>query len=308
VRPIRSRPERVAPRTTLALLIALGAVSVDAEAANPTMAECIAANETSIKLRADHKLLQARDQALVCAAASCPSAIRKVCQQRITNLNGALPTLVFVAKDAGGNDLSAVAVTIDNQPLVDHLDGGAIAVDPGDHIFSFTAAGLPRVEKRIVLYEGEKGRREQITLGATPEISPAIPPFFPSPTSSGLGTRRVLGLALGGLGVVGIGVGSVFGALTFSAWSSTNAACGSGGTTRCSPAQSSAVNADRSSAETRGTISTVAFIAGGVLVAGGLTLFLTGGHHERNAASPAVTVAPTLGPGLAGVALQGAFH
>jgi hypothetical protein len=220
---------------------------------------------------------------------------------------------VFVAKDAGGNDLSAVVVTIDHQPLVDHLDGGAIAVDPGDHVFSFTATGLPRVEKQIVVYEGEKGRREQIALGATQEISPPISPLLPPPalrplgTPGTLGTQRVLGLVLGGLGVVGIGVGSVFGALTFSAWSSTNAACGSGGTTRCSPADMSAVSSDRSSAETRGAISTVAFIAGGVLAAGGLTLFLTGGHHERNA-TPVVAVAPAAAPGLAGVAIRGAFQ
>jgi hypothetical protein len=273
------------------------------------MSECISANESAIKLRAENKLLQARDQALVCAASSCPGAIRSVCQQRIASLNVALPSIVFQAKDGGGNDLTAVTVTIDGQPLVDHLDGTAIAVDPGDHTFSFAVSGQPKISKRLVVYEGEKGRQEPILIGKTLPLtggtslgagaSLAVAP------SGRLGAQRTLGLTLGGVGVAGIGLGSVFGALTFAAWSRTKSDCG-GNPSLCPSSQRTAATADRSSAETDGTISTIAFIAGGVLVAGGVTLFLTSGRHEGNA-TPKVAIAPAIGPELRGLTLTGAF-
>ena len=290
-------------------MVVLSSVSGRAVAANPNMSECIAANESAIKLRSDHKLLEARDQTVVCASSSCPGAIRNVCQQRIASLNVALPSIVFQAKDAGGNDLTAVTVTIDGRPLVDHLDGTAIAVDPGNHTFAFAVAGQPKVSKHIVVYQGEKGRQEPILIGRPPALtafgSPGTGASPATPPSGGLGTQRILGLTLGGIGVAGIGLGSVFGALTFAAWSRTKSDCG-GDTSTCPSSQKSEATADRSSAETDGAISTVAFIAGGVLAAGGLTLFFTSGRQEGNA-TPRMAIAPAIGPDLRGFALHGAF-
>src|SRR5215510_6041940 len=78
-----------------------------ATAADPTTADCLAANDKSIALRNDHKLLGARTQLLICAASSCPADIRKECVRRIDLVNGSMPTVVFEAKDGTGNDLTA---------------------------------------------------------------------------------------------------------------------------------------------------------------------------------------------------------
>jgi serine/threonine-protein kinase len=170
-----------------------------------------------------------------------------------------------------------------------------------------------------MIYEGDKGRRERIQLGAAaavppPSASTSMVPAVPAPEtpattgspSSELGTQKIVGLTLGGAGVVGVGVGSVLGLLTISAWSSVKNACGPGGTTSCAASNPSTVTSDHNTAQTDGTISTVAVIAGGVLFATGLVVFLTGGHHGHEE-SPAVAVVPSVGPGQAGVALIGAF-
>jgi hypothetical protein len=62
---------------------------------------------------------------------------------------------------------------MDGQPLTDRLTGQALAVDPGDHTFTFTAEGLPSVTRRVVIHESEKGRRESIMIGTpiTPNAS-----------------------------------------------------------------------------------------------------------------------------------------
>jgi hypothetical protein len=297
------KPRRLVPLTIAALSVALGTTAHPAFAAGPNLPQCLSANESAIKLRVEHKLRQARDQSLVCAAASCPGEVRDACEKRAAAIGSAIPTIVFDVKDASGSDLSGVAITMDGEVLVTHLDGTAIAVDPGEHTFSFSAPGQPSVDKHFILSEGALDRHESIVLTSAAPVA-AASPTSREPSSSGLGTRKIAGLTLGGVGVAGVAIGSVFGVMTFSSWSSAGSACGSGGTSHCSRAGSAAATSDHNAAVTDGTLSTVAFIAGGVLVASGLAVFFTGGHHEGR---PAVAVAPSFGPGQAGLAVGGAF-
>jgi hypothetical protein len=136
------RPNRRPSLTTLAVMTVIVSAARPARAADPTMSECLSANESAIKLRGDHKLRQARDQALTCSASTCPGEVRETCQLRVRDLNAAIPTIVFLAKDAAGQDIVAVKVLMDGEPIGDRLDGTAIAVDPGQHKFSFGAPGL----------------------------------------------------------------------------------------------------------------------------------------------------------------------
>jgi hypothetical protein len=54
------------------------------------------------------------------------------------------------------------------------------------------------------------------------------------------------------------------------------------------------------------TVATIGFIVGGLLVGTGAVLFFTGGHREGNA-GPKAALAPILGPGEAGIGVNGAF-
>ncbi|HEY6461287.1 MAG TPA: hypothetical protein VIY73_14075, partial [Polyangiaceae bacterium] len=64
---------------------------------------------------------------------------------------------------------------------------------------------------------------------------------------------------------------------------------------------------DHSSAQSDGTISTVAFIAGAALLAGGAVLFLVSGHPSETPTTGALVVAPSVAPGGGGFFLRGVF-
>jgi hypothetical protein len=291
--------------------------------ADITKAQCIEANTKGQDLRRDEKFSAAREQLRKCTDASCPGMVRDDCVKRLDDLDKAQPSIVFDVKDAHGVDLVDVRVSIDTQLLTDHLNGGALKVDPGVHVFTFDVTGKSPVTERLFVHEGEAGRNESVVIGgASNEAAPAAtasaypipqsttatgslsgPPDNLSTTRSGLGTQQVLGLVLGGTGVAGIAVGSVFGLMGHSAWSSAKSACG-GDTSACTNVPSGL--SYRSTAESDATVSTVAFIAGGVLVATGAVLFLTA-HREKTPATGFI-VGPNLGPRYAELVMRGAFQ
>ncbi len=309
VNPIRSK--RLLP---LAILALLGAIARPASA-DTTMAECLSANEKAIKLRGDHALRQARDQTLLCAASSCPEDVRDACQRRVTQLTAAIPTVVFLAKDEAGNDLVPVRVSMDGEPIGERLDGTPIPIDPGQHTFTFKVADRPTVEKSLVISEGQKDRRETVVFGAAtgaltspkPDTSPIE--SVPAAASSRGRDQRVAGIVVGAVGVLGLGLGAVSGGVASSDWSSAKETC-NGRPVSCTTDPNSAGFQEERSASTMAAVSTVGFIAGGVLVAGGLVVFLTA---PKNSSSPApvsargIEIVPTGGPSGTGMILRGWF-
>jgi hypothetical protein len=300
------------PSGSLQAAAALAAWLVTTPAlADPTKEQCIDANAMGQHLRHDSKLAAARAQLQACAVAACPSIIRSDCIKRLDELDKIQPAIVFEAKDASGNDLSAVQVTMDGAVVANKLDGAPLTVDPGEHVFVFTAQGQPPVTKRLVVAERGEVRTERVVIGAaTPlppspapaSLSPALPSPAPTPSApQGMSTLRAIGLVSGGVGLAGIGVGSVFGILTGSAVHSQNAACAS--PTSCS--DRAAALSDHSTWTTDGAISTVAFVAGGALLAAGVTMFVLGGSHSESATG--LVVLPALSPAGAGISAAGAF-
>jgi hypothetical protein len=235
-------------------------------AADPTTADCLAASESSLKLRAAHKLRATREQLLVCADANCPADLRLECVRRVSELNGAIPTLVFEAKDAAGNDLSAVTVSMDGQPLVERLEGSAISLDPGEHRFVFVVSGEPSVEKTFVLQEGEKGRRERILFG-----NPAKVPYLGIKTESaqsGIGAQKIFGIAAASVGIASLTVGTIFGLQSIAKHNDASSVCPD----QC--ADQNGVNL-WNDARSAGNISTVGFLVGIVGLAGGAALWFS---------------------------------
>jgi hypothetical protein len=281
------RPSPIA--SAVALAAAASFWSPPTQAVDPTTADCLAASEVSLKLGNAHRLRAERSQLLVCAAPSCPVDIRKECLRRVDEVNAAIPTLVFDVKDGSGADLSAVKVTVDGEVLAERIEGTPLSVDPGEHSFVFETPGQPTVTRRLVIRESEKDRREPITFGssgapaspaqpASPAIAPppavtteplaTAPP--PAPAPRGMGTRRVVALAVGGLGVVGLGVGTALGLSAKSSNDDANSICPN---TMC--ASQDAVDKSKSAAQ-KGNIATAAFIVGGLGIGAGVVLWLTG--------------------------------
>jgi hypothetical protein len=291
-----------------------------------TKDQCVDANGAGQQLRRNGSLSAAREAFRSCAVASCPELVRDDCTKRLDDVERAQPTIAFEARDPAGADVVAVHVTMDASPWTDSLEGKALPADPGEHLFAFTAAGFAPVALTLVLTEGEKGRRVRIKLtpaAPAPPIPAAAPaaatPTGPEPSAvpvasrssepgagpaRGLGTQRIAGLTVGLAGVVGLGVGSAFGLMTIAAWDRANRDCG-GSATRCTNVP--AGRADRSTAETDATISTVGFVAGGALVAAGLIVFFTAGPGAHSGGAAGWTIVPAAGPGGATVVVRGSF-
>jgi hypothetical protein len=285
----------------LALLLALALPTVVtteglARADGPSKAECLTASAEWANLLQAHKLRAARAQLLVCAAESCPTDIREECFRHIPEVTAAIPTIVFSVKDASGNDATEVTVSMDEQPLLTSLDGTAVPIDPGLHTFRFEMAGQAPVEKRLVLQEGETGRRQQIEFGsgapikqvaaAAPPSTTVLPPKtepaishpvqvvagLASDTGGSSGPWKTVGWVLGGAGVVGLGLGTAFG---ISALEDKNANCTGNA---CNTGTSGGIRS-------RALVSDVGWIAGGVLLASGagFVLFAPSGRPEPSA-------------------------
>lgn len=259
-----------------AALVALALALVSGSASADTDDDCIAASERAVSLRRAGSLLRAREELSSCSALACATALRTSCEKRLAELNAQVPTMVFHATDAHGADTTAVHLFIDGKAVAESLTGQAIAVDPGSHTFRFElqadgGAGVQTIEKQWVVQEGEKGRTESVSF-APPRVEtpPDTGAKAPSPVADvHWSTRKKAGLVMGGVGIVGVGVGAVFGAMAISQWNGAKAKCTSSGT--CGAG--SAAQSDHDAAATSATVSTVSFIAGGALFAGGATLF-----------------------------------
>jgi hypothetical protein len=285
--------------------------------ADITKAQCIEANTKGQDLLHDGRLTAARAQLQSCAVASCPKVIRGDCTRRVEELETMQPAIVFEAKDAAGNDLSAVSITMDGAPLVEKLDGTLLRVDPGEHVFVLTTAGSPPVTKKLVLVERDQSRKERVVFAAPAPVPPPVAPVPPAPArasetseahvappaSGGMSTLRLLGLVSGGVGIVGIGVGSAFGVMAGSALSSQRSACASPASCANHPQAVS----DHSTFTTDGAVSTAGFVAGGVLLAAGVVLFFAGGKKAESGATTGLIVSPAISPGGAGLIVNGAF-
>jgi hypothetical protein len=290
---------RLAPIAGLALAVVLRPSPSDATV---TKDQCVDANARAQDQRRAGKLSLAKEQLRTCADPSCPDIVRSDCIRRLDDLQSAQPSLVFDVKDAAGADVVDVEVTVDGQPLAHRLDGSPVEVDPGVHAFIFQVSGAPPAKLILVVKEGELRRHERVVLGAPAAVLSQAGTAAPA-AATGMGTQRILGLSFGGAGVVGVVVGSAFGLMASSAWSSAKSACG-GNPGACTNVASG--RAFHSTMETDGAVSTSAFIVGGALLVAGGVLFFTAGHAEARSAAT-VSVAPSVGPGAAGVLLGGAF-
>jgi len=254
--------------------------SREARGDEPTTAECLTAYEDSLNLVRNHQFRATKAKLVICSSGSCPAEIRSECLRRMPEVDTSLPTIVFEARDAGGTDLFAVTVKMDGDVLAERLRGTALAIDPGEHTFTFEVAGRPIVEKHLLILEGEKLRRERIEFEALAPPKPT-PPLVPAPAAKvdlleqqpspppthGLGRGRTIALILGGVGVAATGVGIAYGLITMSRKDTANNLC----PTQLCDTQPG-VDAWKSTHDA-GNIATGAFIIGAAGIVGGAALW-----------------------------------
>lgn len=120
------------------------------------------------------KLREARRQLTECLR-SCAGAFAADCLLWAREVDGALPTVVFRARRAGGGELDPVTVALDGGELTSRLDGKALDLDPGPHTFEFRFQE-ERVTRTETIREGEKNRLIEVEFPSLPASNLGAPP------------------------------------------------------------------------------------------------------------------------------------
>jgi hypothetical protein len=212
-------------------------------------------------------------------------------------------------------------------PIDPSLPSAALPVDPGEVVVEASAPGFTTFSRSITVLAGNRltvsipalTRQPSAALpapaaGASPlptsDTGPTPAVSSPSPTTENPGSRSgaltpqaatekrslVWPIALGAVGVVGLGIGGVFGAKAIGNASDAKDLCPNG---KCTEARGESL---MDSARHQAQISNVAFAVGAAGLAAGIIVYLLDGpkHSERR-----IGVSPWLGQGQAGLELGG---
>jgi hypothetical protein len=211
--------------------------------------------------------------------------------------------------------IAGVVVKRSGQRLEPSLYGTPLPVDPGEYRIEVSAPGYETWSTPIKVESGGASasvRVPALVKGSEPVATPAaagplatgpggsktapVRPVPPPDTS--LTTQQTLGVVVGGVGLIGVGLGSYFGIRAISKNSEAEEQCPNPGL--CNTDHGLTLT---DQAKKNASASNIAFAAGGVLVATGAVLYLTGGRGS----SERVALVPLLAPGAAAASILGRF-
>ncbi len=207
--------------------------------------------------------------------------------------------LRLVARTAGKNPQPATerfSMVVDGHRYVLH-DGDAIVVDPGLRTVKIYGADEVLIQGDDISIANGDDHPVKITVAGAQVVPEAPPPPAPK---TGTPTGKVLGYSALGLGAAGLGTGIVFGVLSKGTRNDLSNVCVAN---QCPESARSTY----SKGTTQATVSTIAFVAGGLFAATGALLLVTSSSsaNEARPAPRAGHVHPYVTPNSLGV--QGAF-
>ena len=152
--------------------------------------------------------------------------------------------------------------------------GSAMPIDPGSHHIEVRGDGYKPWSADVEIVDGAL---QDVEIGpleaadsALPAVAPApvdVAPIGPPASAPGTSTGRITAYAVGGFGLVAIGVGTVAGILAVTKTSQSES--------RCSPRCSEEGFDLHTSAVTAADVSTVSFVTGAVALGVGVLLYFT---------------------------------
>lgn len=228
----------------------------------------------------------------------------KIAQARIDALKPRLPRIrVRVAPQ--NRTLPGFRVSRDDVVVGEAQWGESVPVDPGVRTITARAAGHAEWKTTVDIPGEASETTVDVPALEKENEDTAVSPAGRAPSPStriedatrGDG-QRTIGVVLGGVGVVGVAVGSIFGLMAISKQSEADRECTPPDRTRCTAA---GVEAGKDGM-TFGDVSTIAFVAGGAFLLGGAALYFTAPEPGTK-----IGVAPAFAPGRAGVAFNGRF-
>lgn len=195
---------------------------------------------------------------------------------------------------------------VDDHPPVLHED--RLLLDPGPHELTAEAAGYQPLKRNL---RAESGDQSELLLALTPietqpqpvahgQASPAPARATSSPSDDrsfwSMNTQQAIGVSLGIGGIVALGVGATFGGLAIHENGASDKGCDDNNV--CTPAGTR----HRNAAFDRASVATVGFVAGGVLLASGVVVYLLAPDDEDAAA---ISLSPAFGFQGAALSLRG---
>lgn len=233
----------------------------------------------------------------------------KLAREEAVRLEPKLSRLVVIVPASSDND--GVEVKRDGVVLTRALWGVPVPTDAGQHRITVTAPGKqPWESVAVVPSRGGASVTVKVpqlaALGAAAVDQPQAhangsnaPPEGTSespttPVDSTGQTQRIVGVVAGGAGIVGLGVGAFFGLRVAAKNDESKENCAGN---RCNQLGFDA----RQSALDAATVSTIAFIAGGALLAGGVILYFTAPKGKTSS----LAVGPMVGAAEGGGVIYG---
>jgi hypothetical protein len=225
------------------------------------------------------------------------AAARKTAEALTAELGARIPSVTVLVTNAEPGQTTVVV--FDGEIVPPAASAAPRKVNPGRHSVVARSGSLEKKQ------DFDVAERESKTV--TFDLKPAVVGVPPKPeepvvTSSSSSLPKILIFGGFGLGLVGIGVGSVTGLMSISQVSDLKQGCPNNVCRLTS-------QSDIDSAKSLGTISTIAFIAGGVGVGAGIVgLVLQSKQSTTEEAPPpgasakaSLTVRPDVGPTWLGV-------
>jgi hypothetical protein len=229
-------------------------------------------------------------------------------KKEVDAISAKVGAVTITVKAAGGVDIPAPQVVLDEHPINSASLGVRRAIDPGAHVLRATADGYKPGELRFSTIEGgsadapltlEKDPNAAAVAAApVPVAAPIGAPIGASSSSADMGqttpsnARKIAPWIAFGVGGAGLVVGGITGILAIGKHSSLSDECPKGA---CGPAAQS----DLSAYHTMGAISTVGFVVAGVGAAVGAILLVT---QPKTTSTMGLSVVPVVGLGTLGAA------
>lgn len=230
----------------------------------------------------------------------------KLARERIAALEPRLSRLEVIVPEA--SRIEGLRIMLGDAEIREAAWGVATPIDPGEHEVRAAAPGHEPWSARV--HVGAESDRQILEVPLLQRVSrPAAQPKQRVARSAeaardepGPSSQATVGWVVGGVGLVAVGAGSYFGWQASSKWSEVERVCPGGG---CPDDEARQANAGlRDEASRSGNVSTVAFVAGGALLAAGGWLILSADATGREGS---VALSPAAPGAVAGATLRGGF-
>ncbi len=206
-------------------------------------------------------------------------AREKIAQDRAAALEPKLVKLQVVVPMT--TQERGLKITRDGTELGAALWGTELPTDPGEHVIEASAPGKKTWTRKVTITPPSQGTKIEVpALIALPRAEPP-PTRLPEAADPNVGsTQRTVGIITGGVGLVGIGIGTYFGLQAKSKADDASPFCDG------KACQQPGLD-DRSKARDLANLSTIAFIAGGTVLVAGAVIYFTAPRGKKQTAMAA---------------------